>query len=100
MGLYIIQVNDMPVYSKDDILEALVIGSQLAIYEKSPHITLTFATVKSSARLEGIPQIQIDQLRNIVCHLYELDNNTSINPSCDLTDKEIVRVIKPGRHGT
>ena len=93
-------MNDTPVYSKEDILEELDIGSELAIYKKSPQITLTFATVKSSANLEGIPQIQIDQLWNIVCHLYELDNNTSIDQSCDLTDEEIVRVIKPGGHGT
>ena len=70
MGSYIIQVNDTPVYSKEDILEALGIGSELAIYKKSPQITLTFSTVKSSARLEGIPQIQIDQLQNIICHIY------------------------------
>ena len=48
VGSYIIQVNDTTVYSKDDILEAIGICSELAVYDKSPQITLTFAMVKSS----------------------------------------------------
>ena len=100
VGSYVIQVNDTPVYSKDDILEAIGICSELAIYDKSPTITLTFATVKSSPRLEGIPQIQVDQLRNVVRHLYELDHGYPLDPINDVTDEDIIHVIKSGGHGT
>ena len=51
-----------------------------------------------SAWLEGIPQIQIEQLRNIVRHLYELDNNTPFEPSLDFTDENIVQLIQSGVH--
>ena len=47
----------------------------------------------------GIPQIQIDQLRKIVRQLYELDNDTPLEPSNDLTDEDIVKVIKSGEQG-
>ena len=97
MGSYIIQVNDTHVYSKDDIEESLGIFSKLSIYDKSPQATLTFATVKSSTNMEDIPQIQIDQIRNIVRHLYEMCNDTPLEPSYDLMDYDIVNVLKSGR---
>ena len=54
---------------------------------------------KPSTQLEGIPQIQIHQLRNIVSHLYELDNNTPFEPSLYSMYEDIVQVIKSGGHG-
>ena len=73
MGDYVIQVNDTPVFSKDDIELALGLIVEAAVYDKHLKVVLTFAPEKHSRDMEGMPQIQIDQLRHIVWILYEMD---------------------------
>ena len=49
--------------------------------------------------MEGIPQIKIYQLRNIAIHLYEMENDTPLEPSSDLKDEDRVSVIKSDGKG-
>ena len=66
MGDYVIQVNDTLVFSKDNIELALGLIAEAAIYDKHLKVVLTFAPNKHSRDMEGMPQIQVDQLRHIV----------------------------------
>eukprot|EP00957_Ditylum_brightwellii_P092676 7056752-Ditylum_brightwellii.AAC.1 len=54
---------------------------------------LVLAPDNQKADVEGIPQIQIDQLRTIFNYIYKINNEKPLHPDNDLTDDEIVFVI-------
>eukprot|EP00957_Ditylum_brightwellii_P155829 11862606-Ditylum_brightwellii.AAC.1 len=54
---------------------------------------LVLAPDKQKADVEGIPQIQIEQLRTIVNNIYEIFNEEPLHPNNDTADDEIVLAI-------
>ena len=81
-------------FSKDDIELALGLIVEAEIYDKHLKVTLTFAPNKHSRDMEGMPQIQVDQLRHIVRVLYEMNQGEALMEENDLTDEGIVNVLK------
>ena len=70
VGDYVIQVNDTPVFSIDNIELALGLVAEAAVYYKHLKVALTFTLNKHSRNMEGMPQIQVDQLSHILWILY------------------------------
>ena len=87
VGNYIIQMNEIPVFSKDDIKLALGLIAEAVVYDKH---------LKTILHLHPTSTIQVDQLRHIVRILYEMDHGDALTDEDDLTDVEIVDVLKQG----
>ena len=94
VGAYIIQVNDVAVYSKSDIEEALIVAKEEAGKQPKPSVRLTLAPDSgASTSPEGTPQLAIDQLRHVVRLVYEMEHGYPPTPEEDLDDHDIVAVI-------
>ena len=79
VGDYLIQVNQTPVFTKSDIELALGLIAEAAVYDKHMKVTLTFAPDKHSKDMDGVPQIQVDQLSHIVRTLHFLKHGEELS---------------------
>eukprot|EP00957_Ditylum_brightwellii_P053453 4051289-Ditylum_brightwellii.AAC.1 len=93
-------VNDVPVFTKEDIDEALKLAQDEPINHNKPLLCLSIAPDKESTLIQLMPQIQVDQLRSIVSTLHELKHDIPLSDEDDLTDDEIVMAINSSKAST
>ena len=73
--------------------------SKAEVYDKNLKVTLTFAPKKHNRDMDGMPQIQVVQMCNIVRTLYEKYHGEEHTEEDDLKDIEIINVVKQGTKG-
>ena len=78
VGDYLIRLNVMPVFTKADIELALGFIDEAELYDKNLKVTFTFAPDKHSKDMDGVPQIQVEQLHHIVRTLYSLEHGDEL----------------------
>ena len=93
---YIIQINDMTVFSKDDVELALGLFIEASVYDKNLAITLTFSPDKQSKDMIRVPKTQVDQLRHVVQTMYEMYHGIPFLSEEDLSDEEILCDLEHG----
>eukprot|EP00957_Ditylum_brightwellii_P012074 912740-Ditylum_brightwellii.AAC.1 len=91
-GSYITRVNQIPVFTKEDIEQEFSKVREGSSKPMPPILHLVLAPDKMKTDTAGIPQIQIDQLRTVVQNICDLNKEEHIIDN--LTDDKIVLVIK------
>eukprot|EP00957_Ditylum_brightwellii_P104185 7935432-Ditylum_brightwellii.AAC.1 len=92
-GGYIVQINDKPVFTQEEIEHALFDAQEASYTQDKPLISIFIVPDKEHTLQQHMLQIYIDKLRSVVSAINEIKHASTLDDDDDLTNDEILMAI-------